>query len=358
MQPSRKQQVRNMSEYQEKLAFGCDYMRGAHPAVLRRLSETNMAASAGYGEDPYSEAAREKIRQACGCETARVEFLVGGTQANATVIDAFLRSWQGVIAAETGHIAVHEAGAVEAAGHKVLTLPQISGKLQAGTLREYLERFYGDATWPHMVQPGLVYISQPTELGTLYSLKELEKLRQVCDEYKLPLYADGARLAYALACPENDVSLQDMARLCDVFYIGGTKCGTLFGEAVVIRDPSKVPNFFTIVKQHGALLAKGRIAALQFDALFTDGLYFEIGRTAVDAADRIRDALKEKGYELCFGSPTNQLFFAIGKDRLPALEERVALSIWEEYDEDRYVIRLVTDWATGEEEIQELLRIL
>ena len=278
-----------------RLRFASDYMEGTHPAILQRLSEINFHKLDGYGQDEISEDAREKIRRACGAEDAGVYFLVGGTQTNATVIDALLKPWQGVIAAETGHIAVHEAGAIEWGGHKVLTLPQRDGKIQAEAVHACLEAYRADENREHTVMPGMVYLSQPTEYGTLYSLAELEAISAVCRGAGIPLYADGARLCYALACPANDVTLPDLARLCDAFYIGGTKCGALLGEAVVFPKKETAPHFFTIVKQHGALLAKGWVAGIQFGTLFTDGLYLRIGKPAIEAADRIRAALREKG---------------------------------------------------------------
>ena len=270
---------------EHRLSFSCDYLEGAHPAILQRLCETNFAQTAGYGTDEYCESAREKIRAACGAPNAEIHFLVGGTQTNATVIDALLRSYEGVIAADTGHISVHEAGAIEFGGHKVLTLPQENGKITASQIRALLDRYEDDANRDHTVMPGMVYLSQPTEYGTLYSKKELAAISALCREKRLPLYIDGARLAYALACPENDVTLRDLAALCDIFYIGGTKCGALLGEAVVIPQPGLIPHFFTIIKQHGALLAKGRLLGIQFDTLFTDGLYERIGADAVRYAD-------------------------------------------------------------------------
>ena len=343
---------------EKKLNFASDYMKGAHPAILERLAQTNMMETPGYGQDPFSESARRKIREACGCPRAEVEFLVGGTQTNATVIDALLRSWQGVVAAQTGHIATHEAGAIEAGGHKVLTLPHTNGKLDPAIVRAYLADFHADGNRDHMVAPGMVYISHPTEYGTLYSKKDLQDLRAVCDEYGIPLYLDGARLAYALACPENDLTLCDLADLCDVFYIGGTKCGALFGEAVVIPDPDRIPAFFTIIKQHGALLAKGRILGIQFDVLFTDGLYERIGLPAMRAAAQIRAALEKKGYQQCFGSPTNQIFCIMENRRLEAFGESVEYSFWEKYDDSHTVIRLATDWGTTDQETQALIGLL
>lgn len=343
---------------EKKLSFTSDYMKGAHPAIMERLLQTNMMETPGYGLDPFSESARQKIREACGCPRAQVEFLVGGTQTNATVIDALLRSWQGVIAAQTGHIATHEAGAIEAGGHKVLTLPHTNGKLDPDTVRAYLADFHSDGNRDHMVAPGMVYLSQPTEYGTLYTKRELEKLHEICSQYGIPLYLDGARLAYALACPENDLTLCDLADLCDAFYIGGTKCGALFGEAVVIPDPDRIPAFFTIIKQHGALLAKGRILGLQFDVLFTDGLYERIGLPAIKAAAKIRAALEKKGYQQCFGSPTNQIFCILENRRLEVFGESVEYSFWEKYDDTHTVIRLATDWGTTDRETQALIGLL
>ena len=342
----------------QKLFFASDYQEGAHPALLRRLLETNLEKTAGYGLDGYSASAREKIRAACNAPEADVFFLVGGTQTNATVIDALLRSYQGVIAAESGHVSVHEAGAIEFGGHKVLTLPGQEGKLPAETVRSALEAFARDDNREHMVMPGMVYISQPTEFGTLYSLQELTALSGVCRKAGIPLYLDGARLAYALACPENDVTLPDIARLCDAFYIGGTKCGALFGEAVVFPKHDTVPHFFTIVKQHGALLAKGRIAGLQFDTLFTDGFYGQIGTTAIRAAARIREALRDKSYPLAFDSPTNQIFPLLSRARERALSEQVEMSFWEERGDDQVVVRIATSWATTDEDVDALIRLL
>ena len=343
---------------EHRLSFSCDYLEGAHPAILQRLCKTNFAQTAGYGTDEYCESARERIRAACGAPNAEIHFLVGGTQTNATVIDALLRSYEGVIAADTGHISVHEAGAIEFGGHKVLTLPQDNGKITASQIRALLDQYEDDANRDHTVMPGMVYLSQPTEYGTLYSREELAAISALCREKHLPLYVDGARLAYALACPENDVTLEDMAELCDIFYIGGTKCGALLGEAVVIPQPGLIPHFFTIIKQHGALLAKGRLLGLQFDTLFTDGLYARIGETAIRDANTIRDALRANGYQLCFASPTNQLFCLVDNGQLARLRERVDFSPWEIYDETHTIIRFATSWATREEDVRTLCRVL
>ena len=342
----------------EKLSFACDYAKGAHPDILRKMMETNMIITTGYGLDEISESARDRIRKACRCEKAAVEFLVGGTQTNAVMIDALLRSYQGVIAAETGHISVHEAGAIEANGHKVLTVPHQYGKISAGDVERYLDNYYNDANHEHMVMPGMVYLSHPSEYGTLYSKAELQAFREVCDRFGIYLYVDGARLAYALACPENDVRLKDLAELCDAFYIGGTKCGALFGEAVVVPEPKKIPHLFTIIKQHGALLAKGRLLGIQFDELFRNDLYMQIGGPAIKAAADIKKALREKGYRLCFGSPTNQIFVVMENEALKILGEKVEYSFWEKYDDNHTVIRLATDWGTTESETGALINIL
>ena len=342
----------------DKHNFASDYLEGAHPDILRRLAETNTEKTAGYGTDVYSDAARAKIREACGAPEAEIHFLVGGTQANATVIDGLLRRWQGVLAAETGHIATHEAGAIEASGHTVLTLPPHDGKLAAADVEAALNAWAADGNRDHTVMPGMVYISQPTESGTLYSLAELEALSAVCRAAGVFLYADGARLAYALACPENDAGLRDLARLCDAFYIGGTKCGALFGEAVVFPRPGIAPHFFTLVKQHGALLAKGRIAGLQFDALFTGGLYDRIGQTAVRAAARVREALREKGYTLVMENPTNQIFVLLDRAQYSRLTARLELSFWEQPDPEHTVLRIATSWATTDEQVDALIACL
>jgi len=342
----------------EKISFACDYEKGAHPDILKRLAETNMVKTAGYGRDEISESARNRIRKACGCEKAIVEFLVGGTQTNAVMIDALLKSYQGVIAAETGHISVHEAGAIEANGHKVLAIPHQYGKISAGDVEKYLEDYYNDANHEHMVMPGMIYLSHPTEYGTLYSREELQAFRKICDRYNVSLYVDGARLAYALSCPENDVTLKDLAELCDAFYIGGTKCGALFGEAVVVPDPEKIPHLFTIIKQHGALLAKGRLLGIQFDELFRDDLYMKNGEPAINAAERIRKALLEKGYRLYFKSPTNQIFCVMDNEALKRLGEKVEYGFWEKYDDGHTVIRFATDWGTTAEEAEALTKIL
>ena len=341
-----------------KLFFASDYMEGAHPAILQRLLATNLEKTAGYGFDPYSESAREKIREACEAPEAEIYFLVGGTQTNATVIDAMLAQYQGVIAARTGHISTHEAGAIEAGGHKVLELEGQDGKLSAEQIAACIETYRSDENHDHMVMPGMVYLSQPTEYGTLYTLEELTAISRVCRKAGIPLYVDGARLAYALACSSNDVFLPDLARLCDAFYIGGTKCGALFGEAVVFPKRGTVPHFFTIIKQHGALVAKGRITGLQFDTLFTDGLYEAAGRNAIEAADRIRAALDKKGYRQAIASPTNQIFLLLEKEKAAELSELIEMSFWENIGEACTVMRIATSWATQAEDVDRLIGLL
>lgn len=336
---------------QEKLHFASDYMEGAHPDVLKALCDTNMLSVPGYGSDAFCGEAAELIRGECGCPGAAVYFLVGGTQANETVISSLLRPWEGIIAADSGHIAVHEAGAIEHGGHKVTALHGKLGKLDADEVNSFVSDFYFDSNHEHMVFPGAVYISQPTEYGTLYSRSELEELSAVCRKYGMRLYCDGARLAYALGCQSCDVTPVDLARLCDVFYIGGTKCGALFGEAVVIPDPSIMPHFFTLIKQHGALLAKGRLLGVQFRALFESGLYYDIGRRAVGYADGLRAAFSSAGYTLVFGSPTNQLFVSLTDEEYAYLSVRIDMSFWERKG-GRTVVRLATGWATDENSVR------
>lgn len=339
------------------LFFENDYGEGAHPAVLAHLAETNMEHLSGYGVDPYCASAKEKILNACGCPGGNVFFLVGGTQTNAVVIGSLLRRHEGVVAANSGHVSVHEAGAIEYTGHKVLEIGQENGKINAGELRAYMERFYGDGNHEHMVFPGMVYISHPTEYGTLYTKAELEAISGVCRAWKIPLYVDGARLGYGLASRETDVTLEDMARYADVFYIGGTKVGALCGEAVVFPHGAPV-YFMTMVKQQGALLAKGRLLGVQFDALFTDNLYLQISKNAIQTADRLKQALKEKNYQLLLDSPTNQIFVILEDEKLEELKKHVRYSFWEKFDDTHTVIRLATSWATAMEDVEKLIETL
>ncbi len=338
-----------------RLSFASDYMEGCHPRILQRLAETNMEQSPGYGLDAHSEAARRLIREACRAPEAEVFFLAGGTQANAVTLGALLRPWQCVLAAGSGHISMHEAGAIEAGGHKVAVLPHSDGRLSADAVRAAARDWQEDANREHMVMPGMVYLSQPTEYGTLYSLAELESIGRACREAGMLLYVDGARLAYALGCPANDAGLADIARIADAFYIGGTKCGALFGEAVVFPRPGTAPRFFTQVKRAGALLAKGRIAGIQFETLFEDGLYAELGRRAVAAADRIRAALRARGLRLACPSPTNQIFVELSPDERARLERIANIAFWEKGADGRTVMRIATSWATREEDVDALL---
>ena len=339
------------------LFFVNDYGYGAHPKVLEHLTETNMQPLTGYGNDEITASAAEKIKAACSCPEGQVYFLTGGTQTNMVVIDALLRPYEGVVASSCGHVNVHEAGAIESTGHKVLTIPHKNGKLDADDLREYIETFYADESHNHMVFPGMVYISHPSEYGTLYTKNELERLSEVCRSFDIPLFLDGARLGYGLTA-DTDVTLADIARLTDVFYIGGTKCGALCGEAVVFTHGNMPRQFETMVKRHGAMVAKGRLNAVQFDALFTDGLYEKICAPAVCLALKLRDGLAAKGYRFAIDSPTNQQFIIIENSRLPELGEKVAYSFIEKYDAEHTVIRLATSWATTEEQVDELLGLL
>lgn len=340
------------------LSFENDYITGAHPYVLEQLLQTNLTPVPGYGNDPYCLRAKEKIRSACSCPHAEIFFLTGGTQANAVVISSLLKPYEGVVAAVTGHVSQHEAGAIEYTGTKVLELPHSQGKLEAEVLRQYLETFYGDEAHEHMVFPGMVYISHPTEYGTLYSKAELTRLSDLCREYRIPLYLDGARLGYALASRSTDVTLGDIARLTDVFYIGGTKVGALCGEAVVFTKNNYPPHFVNLVKKHGALLAKGRLLGVQFDALFTDGLYFQIGKHAIDMAEKMKEIFSLKGYSFLIDSPTNQQFIIMENQQVEKLREKVGFSFWEKYDETHTVVRFATTWSTLPEDLEALRELL
>ena len=326
------------------ISFENDYNTGAHPGILARLMETNLEPLTGYGADHYCESAKNKIREACGCPDAEIEFLVGGTQTNAAVISTMLKDYEGVVAATTGHVNVHEAGAIEYTGHKVL----------AEDLRNYIAGFYADETYEHMVFPGMVYISHPTEYGTLYTKAELEALAEVCRSSHIPLFLDGARLGYGLESRQTDVTLQDIARLCDVFYIGGTKVGALCGEAVVFTKQNRPPHFINSIKKRGALLAKGRLLGIQFDTLFTDDLYFEISRHAIDMAEELKKVLEGRQIEFYLKSPTNQQFVILENERIRKLKKEVMFSFWEKYDETHTVIRFVTSWATTKEDLAAL----
>ena len=340
------------------ISFESDYTTGAHPYVLQRLFDTNLEYQPGYGNDAYCAKAREHIRAACECPEADVRFLVGGTQTNATVIAMALMPYEGVISAVTGHIAAHEAGAVEYTGHKVLTIPGHEGKIRADELVDYLETFYADGSHDHMVQPGMVYISHPTEYGTLYTLSELESIAKVCREYRLPLFMDGARLGYGLMSLSTDVTLPDIARLCDIFYIGGTKVGALCGEAIVYTKGNTPACFIAQIKQHGALLAKGRLLGAQFEALFENGLYFEISRHAILMAEKLKEILTRKGYRFFLDSPTNQQFVIVEDEVLSSWQGKLGVSFWEKYDDTHTVVRFATSWSTTEEQLAELESML
>ena len=340
-----------------KPSFVSDYMEGAHPEVMQHLVDTNLERSAAYGADQYSESAREKIRQACEAPDAQVYFLSGGTQTNAVMIDTLIAPYQGVIGAESAHINTHEAGAVEFCGHKVLPVPAKDGKLCAQIVRDLMEEWLADDSREHVVMPGMVYVSHPTELGTLYTSAELKEISAVCRKYGLKLYLDGARMAYALGCPENELTLADIARLCDAFYIGGAKCGALFGEAAVFPRGG-VQAFTTILKQHGALFAKGKVIGTQFDALFADGLYERIGRKANDAAEKLKAVFAAKGVELAVPSPTNQVFVLLTPKQLDRLAPQVGFSRWAPVKDGRWIVRFAVNWATSEEEIAKLAELL
>ena len=339
------------------IRFECDYGEGAAQPVLDLLQKTNLEQTPGYGMDDYCDQARGLIRKLCDAPDAGVHFFVGATQVNFTVVDALLKPWQGVLCADSGHINVHETGAVEATGHKCLALPSVQGKITAQQVRDAYDAHWADASHEHIAQPGMVYISHPTEYGTLYSKAELEALSAVCHTYHMPLFVDGARLGYALVSEGTDVTLADLARLTDVFYIGGTKVGALCGEAVVF--PHGAPaHFMTMVKQQGALLAKGRLMGIQFDVLFTDGLYTRISRNAIETANALKKGLAAKGYRFFMDSPTNQLFVVLENTQLAALEGRAKFGFWEKFDDSHTVVRIATSWATKMEEIEQLIALM
>ncbi|KFI45425.1 L-threonine aldolase [Bifidobacterium bohemicum] len=340
------------------LNFVNDYSEGADPSILKRLAETNMDQLPGYGGDEYTAHAKKRIRQACGCPEADVWFLVGGTQTNQTVIDTITPRWAGVVAATNGHVNVHEAGAIESTGHKVLTVPGHEGKLDPDRLDRFCADFYADGNYEHMVFPGAVYISHPTEYGTLYSKAELEAIAKVAHRYDMPLFLDGARLGYGLAAEGTDVTLEDIARITDVFYIGGTKVGALFGEAVVFTKGNTPKHFLTLIKQHGALLAKGWLLGLQFDTLFTDDLYIRIARNANNMAAQIRTALDARGYRRVYHSTTNQTFIVMSQPTIDRLSEGVGMGFLEKYDDTRSVMRICTSWATTQGHVDQLISLL
>ena len=340
------------------LSFENDYSEGAHEKILQRLMETNRVQQPGYGNDEYSQSAKEKIRAACQCPNADVYFLVGGTQTNALTIAAYLGPAEGVVSVQTGHVNLHEAGAIEYTGHKVMPLPAHDGKMDAGELEIMLRDFYADPTYPHMVHPGMVYISHPTEYGTLYTKAELQALSAVCRKYQIPLFLDGARLGYGLMSVGTDVTLPIIAAYCDAFYIGGTKVGALCGEALVFPRNNAPRRFFTQVKMHGALVAKGRLVGLQFDTLFTDDLYLEISRHAIEMAQYMKKGIAQRGYQFHLDSPTNQQFVVLDNEKMKKLEKLVRFSFWEKVDDDHSVVRFATSWATRKEDVDELFKLL
>ncbi len=340
------------------LFFENDYSEGAHIKILERFIETNNEKTTPYGSDVYTESAKEKIRKACANPEAEIYLLCGGTQTNKVVISSLLKPYEGIVSAVTGHINGHESGAIENSGHKVLTLPHHNGKLCADELDIYVNAFYADATHEHMVAPGMLYISHPTEYGTLYTKDELTALSEVCKKHALPLFLDGARLGYGLAA-DNDLTLADIAALCDVFYIGGTKVGALCGEAVVFKNKEILPkHFLSHIKQNGALFAKGRTVGVQFDTLFTDDLYMNISKNAIDKAERLKDAFAERGYSFFIDSPTNQIFVVLDNTRLAEITEKVRISVWEKPDDSHTVVRFATSWATTNEDIDALIALL
>ena len=337
------------------IRFNCDYLEGAHPRIIEKLVETNLVQTPGYGEDEFCERAREVIKEKCGAPDAYVQFLVGGTQTNMTVIASILKPYQGVLSANTGHINVHETGAIEATGHKVLALPSEDGKLTAAQIQEAYDAHCADESHEHIVQPGMVYISHPTENGTLYTKDELKALYDTCQKLGLPLFLDGARLGYGLMSEGSDLTWKDVAAYTDVFYIGGTKVGALFGEAVVITNPALKKDFRYMIKQRGGMLAKGRLLGIQFLTLLEDGLYEEIAGKAVKQAMHLKEAFLEKGYPLFYDSYTNQQFPIIPKEHLEQLKENYSFELWSSLDDEYSAVRFCTSWATKDEDIEKLI---
>lgn len=338
------------------IQFQCDYNEGAHPLILQHLTETNMEQTIGYGEDPYCDEARELIRKACQRDDVDVHFLVGGTQTNTTVISHTLRPYQGVISAVSGHINVHETGAIEATGHKVLAIPTPDGKLTDTQIEQTMQAHLNEDGPEHMVQPGMVYLSFPTEVGTIYTYGELQAISEMCRKHHLPLFIDGARLGYGLCSPESDITLPQLAQLADVFYIGGTKVGALFGEAVVITNETLKRDFRYSIKRHGGMLAKGRLLGLQFATLFRDNLYMDIARHAIDEAMRIKEALQEAGIKFLIDSPTNQQFPIFSNTQLDELGKKYRFSIWQQMDAEHTAVRICTSWGTKSENVDMLIK--
>lgn len=338
------------------IRFECDYAEGCHPRILEALQKTNFEQTCGYGLDQHCKNAEELIKKACANEDSRVYLVSGGTQANKVVIAQVLRPHQGVVSVEGGHIAHHEAGAIESSGHKVITLKPENGKLKPEVLRAYLTDYWADDTHEHIVQPGMVYISSPTEVGTVYCKDELTELHNLCLEYNIPLYLDGARLGYGFASKENDMTLADLSKVCDIFYIGGTKVGALFGEAVVFNDDKGLDrDFRSVIKQNGAMLAKGRLLGIQFEEMFKDNLYFDISRKAVEQAERIQKAFTDKGYKLWINSSTNQQFPILPKEAIDKLKQNFSFLIWPDTGEPELITRFCTSWATRDEDVDRLI---
>ncbi len=337
------------------IQFQCDYNEGCHPHIMQRLVDTNLEQTIGYGEDYYCQEAKILIKTACKREDIDVHFLVGGTQTNTTIIAHSLRPYQGVITAHTGHINVHETGAIESTGHKVLAIPSIDGKLTAQQISEAIQNHLNEDGPEHMVQPGMVYLSFPTELGTIYTYEELKAIREVCIQYHLPLFIDGARLGYGICSPQCDITLPQLTSLADAFYIGGTKVGALFGEAVVITNEELKQNFRYSIKQHGGMLAKGRLLGIQFSTLFTNNLYFQIAEHAIHEAQRIKSALEDKGISFLIDSYTNQQFPIFTQQQLTTLSQDFLFSIWQRIDDNHTAVRICTSWATKSENVDKLI---
>ena len=340
------------------LTFESDYTTGCCPEILEALKKTNYESVSGYGNDKYCAGAEAKIKAVCNAPEAQVEFICGGTQTNQVVISSMLARYEGVIAAKTGHISCHEAGAIEYTGHKVFELPQVMGKLRASDIDSFMQVFEKADAKDHMVFPAMVYISHPTEYGTLYSLSELKSISEVCKAHELKLFLDGARLGYALESMQTDVKITDIAKLCDVFYIGGTKVGALCGEAVVFTNGNRPAHFITMKKQNGALLAKGRLLGVQFDTLFTDDLYFRISGHAIEMAERLKSIMNKAGIPFFLESPTNQQFVILENSRIEKLKEHVGFEKWEIVDEDHTAVRFATSWSTTEEDLTTLEKLL
>ena len=340
------------------ILFYSDYLEGCHPEILRRMMESNLEQTPGYGEDVHCARAREIIKEVCGTPEADVHFLVGGTQANATVISSILRPHQGVLCASSGHINVHETGAIEHSGHKVLPLHAEDGKISARSIEEAMEQHWSDASHEHIVQPGMVYVSFPTELGTIYTLQELTDIKGTCAKWGLPLFIDGARLGYGLTAGTCDVTLRDIASLADVFYIGGTKQGALFGEAVVIENDLLKRDFRYFIKQNGGMLAKGRLLGIQFEALFDADLYFRLSLHANSMAEKLTAAFRAQGYDFLVESPTNQVFPILPKSDAEKLAPRFGFEEWQRVDETHIGVRFCTSWATTEAQVDELIQAL